>query len=107
MEKILDKISNSYIIEEIRLFSKYLYPILGIGFFAGVLIIYVSSYMKLEREIVDIITANNLKKNQILELEREIAVLSSPKRVKKIAEKDLNMVPVNYDHIKFIEKGNE
>jgi cell division protein FtsL len=106
MEKILNRISNSYIFEELRLFSKYLYPILGIGFFAGVLVLYVSSYMKLEREIVNITTQNNLKKNQILELEREIAILSSPKRVKNVAEKELNMVPVNYKYIKFIEKGN-
>jgi cell division protein FtsL len=106
-KKTLGRISNSYLVEELKLFSKYLYPILGIGFFATMLIIYVSYYMKLERDIVNITYQNSLKKNRILELEREIAVLSSPHRIKKIAEKDLKMIPVSYDKVKFIEKGNK
>jgi len=105
MEKVINRISNSYLVEELKLFSRYLYPILGIGFFAGILVIYVSYYMKLEREIVDITAQNNLKKNQILELKREISILSSPHRIKDIAEKDLKMMPVNYDRVIFIEKG--
>ena len=106
MERITEKIYKSYLLEEIKLFSKYLYPIVGVGILAGILVIYVSYYMKLEREIVNINYQNSLKKHQILELKKEISVLSSPERVKDIAEKDLNMIPINYDNIKFIEKGN-
>jgi cell division protein FtsL len=106
MERITEKIYKSYLLEEIKLFSKYLYPIVGVGILAGILVIYVSYYMKLEREIVNITYQNSLKKHQILELKKEISVLSSPERVKDIAEKDLNMIPINYDNIKFIEKGN-
>jgi len=105
MDKLIEKIYKSYLLEEIKLFSKYLYPIIGVGILAGILVIYVSYYMKLEREIVNITYQNSLKKHQILELKKEISVLSSPQRVKDIAEENLNMIPIDYNNVKFIEKG--
>ena len=103
MERLSKLKLSNHLIEEIKLFFKYVYLLAGITLLGILLIVYNSMYMKLDREIVKLSTQNEAKRYVILELKREIASLSSPKRIKNIAEKELNMVPVNYDHIKFVK----
>ena len=88
---------------EIKLFGKYTYISLFLVMISGILIWYNSYYIKVDREITNLTYQNSLQKEKVLELKKEISILSSPQRVDRLARKKLEMEPVNYKNVKFLK----
>ncbi len=66
------------------------------------LIYYNTMYIKKEKTIIQLTKQKNILLVENLKLERDITILSSPKRIEILAKEKLHMIPVDYDSIKFI-----
>ena len=98
--------AKTVLIEAVRDFSfvrKQLLYLLIIFLIATGLIIYNLKFIELEREITQLKQQKSYLQLEQVELKKELARLSSPDRISKLAKKRLKMEKVNMENVKFIE----
>ncbi len=97
-EGILTEIQRDF-----SVIKKYFLYILAIISVLSFLVYYNTLNIKKDRDIANLIREKNIILAENLKLQKEITVLSSPQRIEKIAKEKLNMFPVSFDSIKFLE----
>jgi len=98
--------AKTVLIEAVRDFSfvrKQLLYLLIIFLIATGLIVYNLKFIELEREITQLKQQKSYLQLEQVELKKELARLSSPDRISKLAKKRLKMEKVNMENVKFIE----
>ena len=71
---------------------------------SGTLVLYNQYYFKVDKEITDLIQIKNQLTAKNMMLRKDISRLSSPSRIGKIAKKKLDMKPVDYSKVRFIDQ---
>ena len=83
--------------------KKYIFYFISIAGILSFLIYYNTLHIQKDRNIAQLTQEKNLLIVENLKLQKEITVLSSPKRIETIAKEKLKMVPVSYESVKFLE----
>ncbi len=101
------KDSLTEIKRDFQLITKYIkyWFIILVSF--GFTIFYNFQYFKLEKEIIGLNKQKSYLLAENMQLKKQKAVLSSPKRIYKIATQKLDMKKVDLKNVHFIKTSNE
>ncbi len=92
---------------DFQLITKYIKYWLVILLSVGFIIFYNFQYFKLEKEIISLNKQKSYLLAENMQLKKQKAVLSSPRRIYKLATKKLDMKKVDLKHVHFIKTPNE